>query len=153
LLKDEIKNISLNSDSIDILEIRKQYFIWDIITEKVNKILKDLWFMVPLRSDFNKDELNEYLSNQKIKEVDLDNAYEKIKVIWDLICLEQTIESTHTDIDGKYRLQLPVGSYYLYAQFESEYSKVDWFIPLQILSNEEIKIDFHNENAFQINNK
>ena len=67
--------------------------------------------------------------------------------------MEQAVGSTHTDVDGKYRIELPVGSYYLYAAFESEYSGVDWFIPLQVLSNEEIKVDFHNENASRIDNK
>jgi tetratricopeptide (TPR) repeat protein len=136
-LQEEIITISRDRFAdVDISKIRIQYKFYDTLA-KLNK------------------ELAEYDLKEKQGEkwIALNKAYMKIRIPWEAICLEQAVGSTHTDVDGKYRIEIPVGSYYLYAAFESEYSSVDWFIPLQVLSNEEIKVDFHNENAFWIDNK
>ncbi|MGA2092077.1 MAG: hypothetical protein ABSH16_01535 [Sedimentisphaerales bacterium] len=138
-LQEKIRTISRDSSaSVDMIEIQRQYSINGILA-KLSKRLVEL----------------EYESGKvsRDKWISLNKAYMNIRITWESICLEQAVGSTHTDVDGKYRIELPVGSYYLYAAFESEYSSVDWFIPLQVLSNEEIKVDFHNENASWISNK
>jgi len=153
-LQEKIRTISRDrSASVDMLETQHQYFIEDLIVEQAKQVTKELSRRVALRVALRgvKDEV--FYSEQRDKRMARDKAYEKIRITWESICLEQTVGSTHTGVDGKYQIELPVGSYYLYAAFESEYSSVDWFIPLQVLSNEEIKVDFHNENASRISNK
>jgi len=136
-IQEKIRNISKDrTASIDMLEIQRQYSLYDILSKMEKKLAK-----YGLREE-RKDEW-----------ITLSKAYIEIRITWEAICLEQSSGSIHTDVDGKYKIELPVGSYYLYAAFESEYSSVVWFIPLQVLSNEEIKIDFHNENASSIENK
>jgi hypothetical protein len=63
------------------------------------------------------------------------------------------VGQTHTDIDGKYSIELPGGGYYLYATFDSAYSRVDWFVPIRIGEAKDISVDLLNENAFRITNK
>lgn len=72
---------------------------------------------------------------------------------WNDILNQQTIGSTHTDVDGKYQIELPGGDYYLYAIFESSLGHVSWFLPIKIVKEGEIKLDLHNENADVIENK
>jgi small-conductance mechanosensitive channel len=136
-LEEEIRELSIDkSTSIDMLKIHARYRLYMMLNELRIKVLK-----------FDLDNM------QRAKWEALVNAYLTIKFAWASICLKQTIDSTHTDIEGKYRIELPVGSYYLYAIFESEYSSVEWLIPVKVLGNEEIKIDFRNENADRIDNK
>jgi len=153
-LQEKIRTISRDSSaSVDMLEIQHEYFIEDLRVEQAKQVTKELWRRVARRVALGGDKGLVFYSEQRDKSMTRDKAYENIRITWEAICLEQAVGSTHTDVDGKYRIELPVGSYYLYAAFESEYSGVDWFIPLQVLSNEEIKVDFHNENASRIDNK
>jgi hypothetical protein len=72
---------------------------------------------------------------------------------WAAICARQLAETIHADPDGKYQAELPAGSYYLYATYESYYSFIEWFLPLKISTAGDIKIDLHNDNANVIYNK
>lgn len=72
---------------------------------------------------------------------------------WDAICSQQFAGTAHTDVDGKYELELPGGNYYLYARFESTYSRIEWFVPVRVANAGGVKVDFHNENAALIKNK
>jgi hypothetical protein len=138
-LQEKIRTISRDSSaSVDMLEIQRQYAINGILAKLAKRLVELEYKLGKVSRD---------------KWIALNKAYMNIRITWESICLEQAVGSTHTDVDGKYRIELPVGSYYLYAAFESEYSSVDWFIPLQVLSNEEIKVDFSNENASRIDNK
>jgi len=134
-IQEKIRTISRDrSASVDMLEIQRQYSISGILAKLEKQVA-------------------EYGLRERDKWIALNKDYMEIRITWEAICLEQAVGSTHTDVDGKYQIELPVGSYYLYAAFESAYSSVDWFIPLQVLSNEEIKVDFSNENASRISNK
>lgn len=82
-----------------------------------------------------------------------EKAGEGENATWDSICRQLLVGQTHTDVDGKYSLELPGGEHYLYAMFDSAYSRVDWLIPIKVRDTKDIAIDFHNENAFRIINK
>ena len=138
-LQEEIRTLSRDDySSVDMLDIQS-YYALIVEWAKSSKQVMDLKYEMGRVS--------------RDKWIAFNEAYMNIGITWESICLEQAIRSVHTDVDGKYRIELPVGSYYLYGAFESEYSSVDWFIPLQVLSNEETEIDFHNENASRIDNK
>jgi len=138
-LQEKIRTISRNSSAaVDMLEVQRRYTLNGILAKTAKRIVELEYEMGKVPRD---------------KWIALNKAYMEIRITWEAICLKQAVGSTHTDVDGKYRIELPVGSYYLYAAFESEYSSVDWFIPLQVLSDEGIKVDFSNENASRIDNK
>ena len=73
--------------------------------------------------------------------------------VWAAICSQQLAGTVHTDVDGKYSVDVPGGYYYLYAEFESEYSEVVWFVPVKIGEPNDMAVDIHNENAVRIINK
>jgi hypothetical protein len=72
---------------------------------------------------------------------------------WDTICRQQLAATGHTDVDGKYSIELQGGHYYLFAKFESAYSEVDWLIPLSVTEAKDIQLDLRNDNAGRITNK
>jgi tetratricopeptide (TPR) repeat protein len=82
-----------------------------------------------------------------------ENAGEGENVTWNSICSQLLIGQTHTDVDGKYSIELPGGNYYLSAMFDSSYSRVDWLVPIRIGETKDVSVDLHNENAFRIINK
>ena len=101
----------------------------------------------------SKDNLSDPVDMRRIFSVVSENAGEEENTTWNSICNQLLVEQTHTDVDGKYSIELPGGEYYLYAMFNSAYSKVDWLIPIRIGNKKDVTIDFHNENAFRIINK
>lgn len=72
---------------------------------------------------------------------------------WSAICNQQEVKKVHTDVEGKYEVELQGGDYYLYAILNSSYSYVEWFIPVRVADIKGVKIDIHNENAEIIQNK
>lgn len=132
--------IDLTEDTtiIDIAKVYAMYRAEDMFAEAVQKLFK-LQYQ------------NGKVTEKELR--DIAKAHILLKVVWETICSEEEIASTQTDIDGKYQFELPYGSYYLYASFESSYSKINWFIPLQVLSNKELKVDFCNQTAYDIENK
>jgi len=73
--------------------------------------------------------------------------------VWAAICTQQLAGKVHTDVDGKYSIEVPGGYYCLYATFESDVSRVDWFVPVKVGEAKDIVVDLHNENAARITNK
>lgn len=74
-------------------------------------------------------------------------------IAWDAFVLRDAVASTHTNVDGKYSVQIPGGRYYTYAKYESDRSVVEWIIPVEATDSKGISIDFHNETAISIENK
>jgi len=72
---------------------------------------------------------------------------------WATICAEQAVANVHTDVDGKYKIEVSGGYYYIYAIFDSSYSEAEWFIPVKVIETNNITVDLHNENAASITNK
>jgi len=61
---------------------------------------------------------------------------------------------TITDIDGKYEFKnVTGGEYYLFASNNTEYSYIDWLVPVSIRDPEPVKIDLFNGTARHIKNK
>ena len=73
--------------------------------------------------------------------------------VWAAICGQQGAGRVHTDVDGRYSIEVPSGDYYLYAIFESSYSRVVWFVPVKVAEPKDMAVDLHNENALTITNK
>jgi len=55
--------------------------------------------------------------------------------------------------DGTYSFVVPGGKHLLYARYESDYSVVEWALPLNLLNETETKMDLHNDTAVVIHNK
>ena len=72
---------------------------------------------------------------------------------WIAFVLAGAVSRTHTDVDGKYNVEVRGGHYYAYARYESAYSVVEWMIPVNVIDPKNISIDFHNETAESIENK
>ena len=68
------------------------------------------------------------------------------------ICREASVVAAHTDVDGKYSVEVAGGDYYLYAAFDSASSDVEWFVPVKIREAKDVSVDFHNDNATRIRN-
>ena len=73
--------------------------------------------------------------------------------MWDACVLREAVAKAHTDVDGKYNVEVQGGHYYAYARYESAYSVVEWMIPVNVIDPKNISIDFHNETAESIENK
>ncbi len=74
----------------------------------------------------------------------------------DVSVLAQTfgVATTHADSEGHYRFEnVPVGNYFLLADFDSAYSRVQWFVPVSIATSGEVSVDLFNDNAEVIVNK
>jgi len=78
---------------------------------------------------------------------------EEYQSVWVKIVAKQIVGETHAKIDGTFELPLTSGSFYLYAYCETDYSVVEWFIPLTVQGSERLKIDLQNSNASFIGNK
>jgi DNA-directed RNA polymerase subunit RPC12/RpoP len=73
--------------------------------------------------------------------------------LWGSIAAEQLTDDTHTGIDGTYEMTVTGDSFYLYAHYDTEYSVIEWFMPVKATEDGEIKIDLQNSNAAFIRNK
>jgi uncharacterized small protein (DUF1192 family) len=71
--------------------------------------------------------------------------------VWERVCAEHCVAVVHTDVDGKYQVDLPRGKYYFSAFFGSSNSMVKWLLPVEV-GRGELAVDFHNENALKILN-
>ncbi len=68
--------------------------------------------------------------------------------------LKHALTTVRTDVEGKYTIPaVPFGSYYLYAGYETEFSKAYWLIPVKVESRKLISINLDNSNAREIWNK
>ena len=72
---------------------------------------------------------------------------------WSMLRIAQHEVETKTGIDGTYEAQAPGGDFYLYAIYESDYSSVEWMIPVTVTEAGPLKIDLHNDTAAFIRNK
>ena len=72
---------------------------------------------------------------------------------WKRIVAQQLVSSTATDIDGKYEIRCTNANLYLYARYETDYSLIEWLIPIDASATGELKIDLQNSNAALITNK
>ena len=61
---------------------------------------------------------------------------------------------TVTDIDGKYEFKHVIGGeYYVFASYSTEFSYIDWLVPVSLSSPDAMKIDLYNGTARCIKNK
>lgn len=59
-----------------------------------------------------------------------------------------------TGIEGKYIIpDVPFGSYFLYAPYETSVAKAYWMVPVQIKSTKPIQIDLDNSNMMELYNR
>lgn len=107
-------------------------------------------------------EIKRASQNPPTQGIDLTHIYKSvpetpsvgIASTWASIAAEQLADDTHTGIDGTYEMNVTGESFYLYAHYETEYSVIEWFIPITATeSGEQIKIDLQNSNAVFIRNK
>ncbi len=75
------------------------------------------------------------------------------KIGWKLMCTKLRVAETTTDVDGKYSLSLPSGSYVIVADYDSAYSISRWAHSKNVQSGEAIRLDFQNDTAMMIFNK
>jgi hypothetical protein len=74
--------------------------------------------------------------------------------LWRDAVSRYTVVEAATDIDGKYKLRDVVGGrYYIYAVHSSEFSVVEWLLPIAIDGPGDITCDLYNEKAIEIVNK
>jgi hypothetical protein len=86
-------------------------------------------------------------STQRMSELSAD-------LLWPVIVLLTMEAHTVTSIDGKYELKnVKGGDYYLFASNTTEYSYVDWLVPVSVRDAEPLKIDLYNQTARHIKNK
>jgi len=75
-------------------------------------------------------------------------------MLWPAIVVLGMEAHTITDIDGKYEFRnVTGGDYYLFASYSTEYSYIDWLVPVSIRDPEALKIDLYNGTARHIKNK
>jgi len=67
--------------------------------------------------------------------------------VWAAIRSQQIAGRVHTDVDGKYSIEVTGGYYYLDATFYSSGAEVNWFVPVRVGDAKDIAVDLHNENA------
>ncbi|HAZ49055.1 MAG TPA: hypothetical protein DDW76_05045 [Cyanobacteria bacterium UBA11369] len=59
-----------------------------------------------------------------------------------------------TGIEGKYTIpDVPFGSYFLYAPYETSVAKAYWMVPVEIESTKQIQIDLDNSNMMELYNR
>ena len=59
-----------------------------------------------------------------------------------------------TGIEGKYTIpDVPFGSYFLYAPYETSVAKAYWMIPVEIKSTKPIQVDLDNSNMMELYNR
>ena len=59
-----------------------------------------------------------------------------------------------TGIEGKYTIpDVPFGTYFIYAPYETSFAKAYWMIPIQVQSNKTIQIDLDNSNMMELYNR
>ena len=59
-----------------------------------------------------------------------------------------------TGIEGKYTIpDVPFGSYFLYAPYETSVAKAYWMIPIEIKSTKPIQVDLDNSNMMELYNR
>ena len=74
--------------------------------------------------------------------------------VWDRAMSRLKPRESVTDIDGKYKLSgIAGGRYYIYARHATEYSVVEWLIPIVVDKSENMECDLFNEKAILIENK
>ncbi len=74
--------------------------------------------------------------------------------VWDRAMSRLQPRESVTDIDGKYILsEIPGGRYYIYARHATDYSVVEWLIPIVVDKSENMACDLFNEKAILIENK
>jgi len=84
------------------------------------------------------------------------SEYSSIKEdkLWPKMVSLCKVSSVKTGIAGKYKIQnLDKDQYYLYALYITNFSLIEWFLPLDKDRGKSIFIDLYNENASQIINK
>ena len=67
--------------------------------------------------------------------------------VWAAICNQQIAGRVHTDVDGKYNIEVTGGYYFLYAEFKASRSLIKWFVPVKVSDAKDVVVDLHNENA------
>jgi hypothetical protein len=67
--------------------------------------------------------------------------------------MKHAVATGKADIDGKFSIpNVPTGKYFLYAQWETNFSKIYWLVPVKV-GWSEVHIDLDNSNAAAIYNK
>jgi hypothetical protein len=70
------------------------------------------------------------------------------------IVSKSAIQTTSTDIDGKYKFtKVEPGSYFVYAPLQTSFSVGYWLIPVQIEKGTHQKIDLYNTSMKSMYNK
>jgi len=87
-----------------------------------------------------------------IRKVSVQAAWETEKSPYVDAVINNSVKTASTDIDGKYKVNLNGGRYYVVAQFTSSIHAIEWCLPLKV-DGSEVKIDLYNENAERIFNK
>jgi hypothetical protein len=73
---------------------------------------------------------------------------------WPDVLPQVAISQTTTDIDGKFQMpNLREGEYVVYAYWKTSISVIEWFVPVRLDKQAELKIDLSNNNAGRIVNK
>jgi hypothetical protein len=86
-------------------------------------------------------------STQSVRELSEDR-------LWPMIVLLGKEAHTITDIDGKYEFKaVKGGDYYVFASYGTDFSYIDWLVPVSIRDPEAVKFDLYNGTARQITNK
>lgn len=159
--------------SLDIDRKQAQYYKTSLdehiaknSSAEIISLYRDSYTEWLLRAEVTEQQLNRakeiYNNSLNKTEVDLNLIY-KLRPVnrgiepseassWANIIADQKIASAQTDVDGKYVLELKGGRYYLFAEYKTQYSDIEWFIPITIDENGEIKQDFFNDTASIIKN-
>lgn len=64
----------------------------------------------------------------------------------------QVAEAT-ANIDGKFTLSVPGGEWFIFAEWQSSFSRIVWCVPVEITNEQPVHLDLSNENALTIWNK
>lgn len=63
-------------------------------------------------------------------------------------------EVVRTGIEGKYTIpDVPFGSYFIYAPYETSVAKAYWIVPVEVESTKPIQIDLDNSNMMELYNR
>ncbi len=72
---------------------------------------------------------------------------------WEIIVVSEAAFTTHTDIDGKYSIEIPRGNYYAYARHDFSHSVAEWLVPVDATESKDVSLHFYNETAAHIRDK
>jgi hypothetical protein len=139
---------STNRDFRGFNEIEQLTSLVDARRESIKEHEKTIGEIEKELKDINTSPSTELVDTREIfgNRYNSKNAFS----VWTQCIADGLITKAHTDVDGKYSVEVQRGHYYAYATHVSGTSVIDWLIPIHAIDSKTLTITFHNETAESI---